>query len=557
LAQVAPQQHVVLILARFFMTRPGGLTYEHACRKVRMPDFVSLGSSSTRGWLSAIVPDRRCKMVESPPSSFGCALYCHRAAWPQHGRTRHRRAAQTKVAADVACSEVHVGAVHSVQHGNGNENEDEACTTYDRQSMLRWLSTSDTAPCLPDSSRLVSVTSKKRCQVLARFRTPTWEVPLMTTSSDQPATSCLEVDLKKSLPAIPVEASVKTEDCARRGSSSISDFDASGSHFSPATAIAIPCHHPSRPSKAAAWRGSRENMRGNGMAASPDASNTTGEEQLEHHPSKMQTFIGLLNKISARNEETIVKQLRLLSPSNMQELCKMAELMIQQALRDPLRGDLYGRTITSLSIVFPQFSSPRQRSATRPRPVSFAAQVVQCLEKEFDGFCRDLEAPLGEKDDRKTEVSEIFEACQPVKDCALACVDFVGKLVLCDVLSERLLSNVVLRLLWRKERRPEDPPPASFIECACKLLSITVGPLRWREREPEALQLVLGRLACLKDMHLASHNRTFVYPKRVRYIVLDLLEAHAVRRDTLSDDSTTCSTLDSLSPWPSEAEEDM
>jgi len=564
---------------------------------VRMPDFLPLGSRGNEGLVGAIAPDYRCKVMEAPSSSFGGVERCRRAAWPRHGRNRQRGAMEAPTVEDTACSELREGAAVSAQM----HDEHEASTVYDCRSMLRWRFAASTAEDMLDSSKLVSVLSKNRCRLLARFETPTWEVPLMTAPSDRPASPDLKADLKK-LSALPLETPVTripleaplTKECTTSETSSMSDSD------SPTGCSTASASRTSEQRRVVAeglpdlkWRGSTERLCARSRVASPDVSTMTGgdtptsllsseefsssprhkpqpqprEKTLECHPisctcsscMKMRSFVGLLNKISARNESVIVEQLSLLSPCNIQEQCKMARLIMQQALRDPLHGDLYGRTITALSIIFPQFSSlglsslqsarreftrrvqPRgncNTAATRPRPVSFAAQVVRCLEDEFDEVCHGLQdlddkAQQSEKDGQQSEATEILEASQQAKDRALACVKFVAKLVLCDVLSERLLSEVVLKLLWRKEKGPEDAPPASFIECACELLSITLGPLRWRDREPEALHLVLDRLAWLKELRLTEHSQTFVYPKRVRYIVLNLLEVHADKIDEI------------------------
>lgn len=499
------------------------------------------------------------------------------------------------------------------------QNESDVSLKYDCQMLMRWRHATPEVASLLDSSRLKAA-SKKRRKAVSRTRTsPTWEVPLLKRPGDRSDSPDIKAELKKLNALRQADEGVSTDQRSASIDAYLLDSGSPASSSSTAV-VATPDspHCRSLPSRVASrsfsnfakWSNTRERSRERKRTTSPEASTTTGgetptsllsaeessmeqqlprskpafksqgDEQSERHPinctcsscKKMRTFIGLLNKISWQNEMVIVEQLSFLAPCNKQEQRRMAELIIQQALRDPLHGDLYGRTILALSIVFPQFpsvgldslhwsrgemDSGRDRvkagqNKRAPRLVSFAAQVVRCCQDEFERFCRELqdldaETRRGTRGDVEVAATlESLEAGQQVKDRALACAKVIAKLVLSDVLSARLLVTVLVKLLWTETQVPGDlvftGPPASFIEFACELLSAVVGPLRWAEREPEALQGLLDRLAELKDLRAkgtheardegahrlsrygAASPSAFVYPTRVRYIVLNLLE---------------------------------
>jgi len=267
--------------------------------------------------------------------------------------------------------------------------------------------------------------------------------------------------------------------------------------------------------------------------------------------SKMRSVLALLNKLSNQNEVSILEQLNNLRPISVEELGEIADLIFQQALKDPFRCDLYGQTIAKLNATFPQFKAPDKGGVTGsvalPRPVTLEAQVVRRCQTEFESVCLELQefavaiacpAQAGSQN-----VADADERHGRRKDRAMACMVVVGGLVQCKVLSVRVLGHVVVELLRLQGKgsgissvASHVLPPEPYIECACELLSFVVGHL---PREAEALAHILHHLAWLRDQCVkdgdgtASHVAAFAYSARTRFVMLDLLEGRPSRRTSV------------------------
>jgi len=275
-----------------------------------------------------------------------------------------------------------------------------------------------------------------------------------------------------------------------------------------------------------------------------------GTQSETDHASKLRSALALLNKLSDQNEARIEDQLARLQPKNAEEMGAFADLMLEQALKDPMRAELYGRTIVNLNAKFPSFllacsetsseTTSSSGSAT-PRPVTLEAEVTRICQIKFEALCRELQdcRSLG-----NGETSESIEAMHlKRKDRSMACVVVISKLVCCKVLSVRVLGHVVVELLQSKKVTYSAQnhgsvgtevilPSESYIECACQMLSGVRG--RLKGESVQALACIYRRLAWLRDARLKDIRRVtltmaddFVYAPRIRYLILDLLEAGA------------------------------
>lgn len=269
--------------------------------------------------------------------------------------------------------------------------------------------------------------------------------------------------------------------------------------------------------------------------------------------AKLRVFRSLLNKLSPRNESVIVEQLTRLHPSSFEELADLADLVFKQTLRDPSRRNLYGRAIATLNAAFsrllhsgPELSDgdPTADESVSTRAMTLEAHVVRFCQAEFERVYSELLEIAGSsltgsgiqlvrlQGTLQSSAERLLEA----KDSALACMAVVGELVLCQVMSVRILGHVVSKLLLpggkTSRERPQGLPPEPFVECACELLGCVIGNL---PNEAEALKVILARLAWLreqlvKDIPQFSHSSNmdlyaYAYSARLRFIILDLMEA--------------------------------
>jgi len=253
-----------------------------------------------------------------------------------------------------------------------------------------------------------------------------------------------------------------------------------------------------------------------------------GQERQARTAGCRGKVLGLLNKLSERNEASVVAQLGDLQVTGFEDFSALAEILFEQALRDPFFCTLYIRVALLLSKQLPRFSEAEARDKSRPSSkaspaMTLMGRLLQLCQAEFEWLCTELQ----DKASCDTKESESVLR----KDRGFACVGLMAELFKAEVLSARAMAQALVVLLRSKPLQREHSqvilPPGSCVELSCELLQSASEHIGF-----EGLKHIMQRLAFLKDapadegdghsMHVPS---SFAYPARLRFLILNVLEA--------------------------------
>lgn len=236
--------------------------------------------------------------------------------------------------------------------------------------------------------------------------------------------------------------------------------------------------------------------------------------------------LGLLNKVSERNEVKVLEQLVALKPQNAEELAMMSDLIYSQILQDPGRMKLYVRLLPSVSSKWPRFEASTRRNGSfvswkSSRPMSLLGRLLHSCQATFDRHCSAHEdgsfccktSPLSERES---------------KDAARTTARLLGELFLEELVSPRILAQVFIELLRSVPSRADERTEVAFfvpefsIECACEVLGVFLKAGLPASMGKEALSPIWRRLRWLREAKVKEKS---VYSARLRFKILDVMEA--------------------------------
>lgn len=230
-----------------------------------------------------------------------------------------------------------------------------------------------------------------------------------------------------------------------------------------------------------------------------------------------------LNKLSPDNETAILTQLTRLQVQTMEDLSTVSDLLIDKALGDPFYSAMYARATCALCAAFPDVTDAHTSDSTEPAAgscASFKDTVLAHLQRLFGGFF----------DGNGLEGEGSEETLQRKR--AQACMRLLGHLHIQGVASIDLLQMYVVKLLQPKAAAPSWPLPA-WIECACEMLHTVGGHLLGTVPGKRLLKFALDKLSHWKDLRQvvsggdpAGGRARTVYQSRIKFLILDTIEAH-------------------------------
>lgn len=243
--------------------------------------------------------------------------------------------------------------------------------------------------------------------------------------------------------------------------------------------------------------------------------------------------LALLNKLSCRNEAVLVSQLLAMEPSTSQELLVVADLLYDQAMKDTPNVRLYFRAALAMNQAFPTFEvdegtcmedARSTRPSTLPRQaLSLVGRLLQRCQADFARI-RSYQDESGGSSARSTNAATTWS-----KEQSLSSLRLLGELYHCGWASPRILAQVLFELLRSCPGRralpgsKADLPCEPYVECACELVCIMVASEGIKDKQ--AWNLIWGRLAWLKDAKRLPHEPGYVYSQRLRFKLLDAVEA--------------------------------
>jgi len=248
--------------------------------------------------------------------------------------------------------------------------------------------------------------------------------------------------------------------------------------------------------------------------------------------------IGLLNKISPENEEEIKSQLLALPVESFQDLETISILITEKALWDPFYSEVYVRCIDKLCLEYAVVPFQEEKNDGEGGRSSFGFQsfkmmVLGTCNRIFESLFAgtndfsddDIQEPADWMDDSNSE------AALERRGCAQAFMRLLGHLFVHGIYPEILLQEILSSLLEprRTLEKRETFPAQDWIECVCELL-YTVNKEFTKTPERQALlRYTINRLDRLKDMRqgitTGDSQQAFVYPKRMFFMIQDIIEA--------------------------------
>eukprot|EP00397_Hematodinium_sp_SG-2012_P003042 GEMP01003050.1.p1 GENE.GEMP01003050.1~~GEMP01003050.1.p1 ORF type:complete len:905 (+),score=126.71 GEMP01003050.1:258-2717(+) len=227
----------------------------------------------------------------------------------------------------------------------------------------------------------------------------------------------------------------------------------------------------------------------------------------------------LLNKICPDNLKTIVEQLAQITLSSAEELESVIRIVFKKALSDSHYCATYADMVFALHSRYPEFPPKNEGE----KPVTFTRILLNTCQREFENLPALLSEPSPEIKAQYT-AEECDSLQQTRKKCALANMKFIGNLFLRQLLSVKVINQIVHDLLGIKNTGNHHPEE-HMIECVCELLKSIGYTLEIVPHGRDVVHAFISRLLDLKGA--TDENNRRVFSKRIQFAIQDIADLRA------------------------------
>lgn len=261
-------------------------------------------------------------------------------------------------------------------------------------------------------------------------------------------------------------------------------------------------------------RPDRHNMRL--KLPSPSANAYRPSETHQGGTDLKRSVQSLLNKICPENVAQVANKIAAIHVQALSELEAIIELVFKKAVTEPHYCETYADLVFSLKAVYPSFPCPDGK-----KPVTFKGLVLNICQKEFEELLSTSDTLEAEKEQNEAEELEVWRKKR--KDRMRAIMKFIGHLFLRQLLSFKVIGNVICELCLCTV--PEMVPDENALECACELLLAVGYTMESMPAASLSVASVCLRLQDLKSKQ-SEHGKP-MYSKRVQFMIQDVLDTRA------------------------------
>ncbi|EER13158.1 eukaryotic initiation factor 4f, putative [Perkinsus marinus ATCC 50983] len=212
-----------------------------------------------------------------------------------------------------------------------------------------------------------------------------------------------------------------------------------------------------------------------------------------------------LNRITAENFMQVTASLAELGIDEGWKLELVVRTIFDKAIRESYYCEIYSDMCMQLRRVLPEFEGDDVNT-----PMTFTRALITKCQEEFEALPVDL-APTPEEEAKANGDAQELEVIRSKKkERILGNMKFIGQLFLRQLLSAKVIKEVVGQLIFRS-----DEPEEHYIECVCILLLNIGSTLDHYERGREMCTRFLSRLRDIKRLD---------YPSRLKFMIQDLID---------------------------------
>ncbi|EER09864.1 eukaryotic initiation factor 4f, putative [Perkinsus marinus ATCC 50983] len=212
-----------------------------------------------------------------------------------------------------------------------------------------------------------------------------------------------------------------------------------------------------------------------------------------------------LNRITAENFMQVTASLAELGIDEGWKLELVVRTIFDKAIQESYYCEIYSDMCMQLRRVLPEFEGDDIN-----KPMTFTRALITKCQEEFEALPVDL-APTPEEEAKANGDAQELEVIRSKKkERILGNMKFIGQLFLRQLLSAKVIKEVVGQLIFRS-----DEPEEHYIECVCILLLNIGSTLDQYDR---------GRNMCTAFIRRLRDIKRLDYPSRLKFMIQDLID---------------------------------